>query len=216
MSARRASAALLVAGAIVGVVGCPPPETECDSVNDPTCTTCGIPYVGDVNADIELELIRLDPQYKAHPITEGGDVSILIPPQGGRVIFAGVRAKNLNPCAVNLSGSLRDPSTMQVRVESRTINLDLADDGWAASDATDISTFSNIPICPNQWASTDVFDQAFDLRIRIKDQGGKEAEKTLSVTPRCDEVEAAGVPVQAECLCICQQGYELGMACDPP
>ena len=176
--------------------------------------SCQLEYVGDKDAPIELEVMTLDPDYVAQPFASGGDASILFPPQGGRVIFVGVRAKNLDPCAVRLAGALRDPATMQVRIDTRTVNLDPTEDGWGTSDAGDISTFSNIPVCPNNWASTDVFDQTFTLVLSVRDRNGKEAKTELDLVPRCDEVSTVdGQNLQKECLCICKQGYVTGEMC---
>jgi hypothetical protein len=178
--------------------------------------SCTLEYIGDKDAPIEMEIVTLDPQYEAQPFTSGGDVSILFPPQGGRVVFAGVRAKNLDPCAVRLSGAVRDPASGQVRLDTRTVNLDPTDDGWGASDPGDISTFSNVPVCPNNWASTDVFDQPFTLVVSVRDRAGKERMTELDVVPRCDEtstIDGQDQDLQKECLCICKQGYITGEMC---
>ncbi len=175
---------------------------------------CQLEYVGDKDAPIEMEILTLDPDYAAQPFTAGGDASILFPPQGGRVVFVGVRAKNLDPCAVRLAGALRDPATDQVRIDTRTVNLDPTTDGWGTSDAGDISTFSNIPVCPNNWAATDVFDQTFTLVLSVRDRDGKEAKTEIDMVPRCDEVSTVdGQNLQKECLCLCKQGYVTGEVC---
>lgn len=177
-------------------------------------SSCTLEYVGDKDAPIEIEVVTLDPDYVAQPFTDGGDASILFPPQGGRVIFAGVRAKNLDPCAVRLTGAMRDPVTMQVRIDTRTVNLDPTEDGWGQSDAGDISTFSNIPVCPNNWSDQDVFDQTFGLEMRVKDKDGKEGSAVLNVVPRCNEVKTVdGQDLQKDCLCICKEGYVTGEMC---
>lgn len=211
------SVLLASAAAAVLLTGCPndpvdPPE---DAGSD--ASSCGFDYVGDPDADVELEIVTLDPEYKAHPLANGGDASILVPPQGGRVIFVGVRAKNLDPCAVKVSGAVRDPATMATRLDQRTINLEPTADGWAASDETDISTFSNVPVCSNSWASTDVYDQTFKVIVSVKDRSGKSGTATLDLVPRCDEVKVVdGQDIQKDCLCICKLGYVTGQSCDPP
>lgn len=195
--------------------GCPTETEETTADAGPDASDpCKLGYAGDPEADIELEVAVLDPDYHAEAVAEGGDASILVPPQGGRVIFAGVRAKNINPCAVLLSGALRDPATDQVRIDTRTVNLDPTDDGWAISDETDISSFSNIPVCSNNWASTDVFDQTFTLIVSVKDRDGKKASVEVPITPRCDEMKVVeGQDIHAECLCLCEQGYVTGQTC---
>lgn len=197
--------------------GCPTETEETTADAGPDASNpCKLEYAGDPDADIELELTVLDPEYHAKAVAEGGDASILVPPQGGRVIFAGVRARNINPCTVRLAGALRDPATQQVRIDTRTVNLDPSDDGWAVSDETDISSFSNIPVCSNNWASTDVFDQPFTLVVSVTDRDGKKASKEISITPRCDEMKVVdGQDIHAECVCICKYGYVTGQMCSP-
>lgn len=212
--------ALTFAGLTLCLGGCPndPPEPPGDAGSD--AQGCQLDYVGDEKADIELEVITLDPEYSASPLAVGGSTSILIPPQGGRVIFAGVRAKNLDPCGVRLAGAVRDPASNQVRIDTRTLNLDVADDGWAQSDETDISTFSNIPVCSNNWAETDIFDQTFTLVVSVRDRSGKEAKAEIAMVPRCDEKKIVEldsgkkIDIQKECLCTCKLGYVTGEACD--
>lgn len=212
------AAALLLAAFTLCLAGCPngPPAPPSDAgVDGDAAPACKLEYIGDKEADIELEVITLDPKYKAQPFVEGGDASILIPPQGGRVIFIGVRAKNLDPCGVLLKGAVRDLSTMQLRLDTRNVNLDLTDDGWGESDETDISTFSNIPVCSNSWASSDIYDQTFQLIVSVKDKGGKKLEKTFNVVPRCDEmIILDGIDIHKECLCTCKLGYTTDVMCD--
>lgn len=210
------SSLLALAGLSFTLIGCPTEtnETSTDAGTD-TTIGCKLEYVGDKAADIELEVVTLDPSYKAQPFTDGGDASILQPPQGGRVVFLGVKAKNIDPCGVKLSGAIRDPSTMATRLDTRTVNLDVTADGWAASDETDISTFSNVPVCSNNWASTDVFDQTFKMILSVTDRAGKKASVTYDVVPRCDEVKIDnGQDVQKDCLCICKLGYVTGQSCN--
>ncbi len=128
------------------------------------------------------------------------------------MIFVGVRVTNIDPCLMKLSGALRDLTTTpgQVRLDNRTVNLVPTGDGFGASLDVDISTFSNIPVCPNQWASADVFDQTFELEIRVDDKGGRTATKKVKVVPRCSEIGK-----EAECFCICRKGYKLGEVCTP-
>ncbi|WP_063748784.1 hypothetical protein, partial [Chondromyces apiculatus] len=187
------------------IAGCPddpkPPP-------DPEGPSCLFEPVGDVNAPIELEIIALDPDYQAYPVEEGSVVHNIFPPQGGRVVFAGVRARNIDPCAVLLAGALRDPVSKQVRPESRTVNLRPGEDGWASSVPTDISTFSNIPTCPNQWASQDLYGVPYELIVEVTERSGRKASASFTVQPVCEE---AGFI--EECRCICQGGYELGEVC---
>jgi hypothetical protein len=142
------------------------------------------------------------------PLKEGDMVTLAFPPQGGRVIFAGVRATNLDACGVELGGAVRDETTMEVRLDTRTVNLLPSGDGWGSSDPSDVSTFSNIPVCPNEWSKTNIYGTQYRLELTITDRSGRTASQSLDVTPECSEPANA-----TECLCICKGGYVLGESC---
>jgi len=213
LSLRRAARAAALLAAILlaplAFAGCPDPEPP---PPPPTSDagSCPLGYLGDPEADPQIEITALAPDYTSQPVAEGDTVSILFPPQGGRVIFAGVRATNVNPCAVEITGALRDTCSNHVRFDIRTVNLTPQGDGWGASLETDIASFANIPVCHNQWSDRDVFDKDYELTVAILDRQGKKAEKTILVRPLCDEPG-----YEQECLCICKQGYVLGEACPP-
>jgi hypothetical protein len=183
----------------------PPPETDAGMIGG-----CKLAYLGDPSAEPILEVIALGPEGEIQTVSDGGNVSLIFPPQGGRVVFAGVRATNVDPCAVRIAGALRDPTTKQVRLDTRIINLEPTEDGYGRSAPTDISTFANIPACPNQWAEDDLFDKPYELTISLTDRDGRKVTKIMTVTPRCDEPGR-----EAECLCMCDGDYVLGMQCDP-
>jgi len=143
------------------------------------------------------------------PVDDGGSVALILPPQGGRVVFAGVHAKNVNACNAKLTGVLRDITTQKIVIEARTVNLKPTADGSAGSVDTDTSTFANIPVCPNQWSTTDAFSGQYALEMSLKDRDGRALKKTILVTLECAEPEN-----EAQCLCICKQGYVLGEMCD--
>jgi hypothetical protein len=137
---------------------------------------------------------------------------MLLPPQGGRVIFAGVRATNVDGCGLQLTGALRDLTTGRVTLDSRTINLNSTGDGWGASATPtgpiSAGNFSNIPVCPNEWSASDLFGHAYGLEVTIVDRGKRELTKKIQIVPECGQPENLG-----ECMCICMAGYVLGQAC---
>ncbi len=169
---------------------------------------CKLPYVGDPNAEMEMEVISLGALGKTSTITDGSNVTLMFPPQGGRVVFAGVRARNVNPCAVRISGALRDSVSQQVRIDSRIINLEVTADGWARSSPTDHSTFTNIAVCPNSWSTQDLMDVPYELTISLTDKDFRKVTRILQVTPRCNEPL-----LEDACICQCDSEYVLGMAC---
>lgn len=190
------------------LAGCPDDEGPSDGTGGSTTTGCTLQPLGDTSAPIEFEIIALDPSYTSQPITDGSTVHNIFPPQGGRVIFAGVRATNIDPCGVQLGGGLRDLQSNQVRFDYRTINLKPQEDGWGASVDGDIASFANIPTCHNQWSARDLYDQDYDLTLELTERSGRVASKTIRVRPVCQEPGFI-----EECLCICKAGYMLGEVC---
>jgi hypothetical protein len=202
---------VLGAALLVGAIGCGPGEEPTPDAGPPPGPACTIGFLGDPSLEPEVELISLGADGTSSAIADGSSVALIFPPQGGRVIFAGVRATNVHGCQVTLSGSLRDPQNGKICFDERTVNLRPIGDGWGASVDTDISTFSNIPVCPNQWSVTNAFGSDYDLTLKVSDREGRVIEKTVRVKPACAEPEN-----EAECLCKCKQGYILGETCAPP
>src|SRR5262245_22852151 len=104
--------------------------------------TCPFEFLGDPNEPMELTLRVLGPDDVSKELEEDGEVPLVFPPQGGRVAFVGARAKNLDPCAVRLTGVMRDMSSKEITFDKRTINLQPAPDGWGQSVDADFNTFS--------------------------------------------------------------------------
>jgi hypothetical protein len=103
---------------------------------------------------------------------------------------------------------LRDLTSGEVRLDSRTVNLLPSGDGWGESDPHEISTYANVPVCPNEWSQTNLYGTTYQLELDIADREGRMAKQTLDVVPECSE------PAHAlECLCICEGGYVLGQSC---
>lgn len=177
------------------------------------CTDDSAPcpdFVGDSNAGVELELSTLNPSGTAAPLADGARVRLVLPPQGGRVVFAGVRAKNICAGAVQVTASLRDDCTGRIiGLEGRPIVLARDADGWAAAPApSELSSYANIAVCPNHVAARDLYDTPYRLELTLKDRLGRSATKNLSVTPGCDTASEA-----EECRCLCQRDYVLGQSC---
>ncbi len=169
---------------------------------------CDAGFLGDRDGAPELTMIALGADGGVAPLQDGDTVALVFPPQGGRVIFAGARATNLDACAVQITGALRDETTKQVRVDARTVNLLRSGDGWGESDPTDISSFANVAVCPNEWSKTNIYGTEYQLSLSVTDAEGRTASVTLEVTPACAQPENA-----AECMCICMGGYVLGQSC---
>jgi hypothetical protein len=179
---------------------------------------CPAGYLGDPGKDIQIELRALRADGTDVPLNDGDDLAILFPPQGGRVAFIGVRAINLDGCGAQVLGALRDLGSRQVRTDGRTVNLQKEPDGWGTTgqgtttnieDSAAIGDYSNVPVCPNEWADVDVFDQPFEVEVQVRDRTKKSASKVIKVTPRCAEPGAK----ETACRCLCKHGYVLGESC---
>ncbi len=171
---------------------------------------CTLAPLGDLAKPIEMELVYLDTAKKIQPLQDGGALPMIVPPQGGWVVFVGARATNLEPCGVTVKGVLRDANNQQVRVDERTTKLVPTGDGWGGPVDEDISTVANVPTCPNQWASQAIPGLPIELTYSITDRDGRTASKSINVIPECAEP-----PFKNACLCQCKKDYVLGESCLP-
>jgi hypothetical protein len=201
-----ARAALL--GAAVALPACAADRAGAGAGAGGGAPACTLGFLGDPKEPPAIVVTALGPDGTSREVKNGDRVPLLFPPQGGRVIFAGVRATNVDACAASLGGALRDLATGQVRLDERTVNLKPAGGGWGGSVDAAIDTFANVPTCPNEWASTAVDDHPFELVVTLTDRGGRTVTETRTVTPSCAEPDR-----EAECRCICRHGYVLGEAC---
>lgn len=206
MRAARLFVVVGFGGVLLG--GCPEPTPPGDGGGGGGPPGCELTYLGDSVAEIEMELVFSGGDAADHPLTDGAVIDLVLPPQGGRVLFVGVRATNLDPCEAELSGVLRDLDTQQVRFDTRTVNLTPDGSGWGRSASGDLSSYANIPVCHNTWLEKDAYENDFELEVNLKDREGKTAQVKLMVRPTCSEPA-----VYDECRCICRGGYVLGEMC---
>ena len=201
------------AGAAIGVglVACPPSVSPgAGDASEP----CAAGFLGSDAAAPEFDIQVVEADESVAPLTNGDAVPMIFPPQGGRVIFVGVHATNVDGCALQLTGALRDLTTQEVRVDSRTVDLIPTGDGYGVSGvpgdagAANIADFSNIPVCPNEWSPTNIYGTVYGLEVTIQDREGRTLTNKIQVTPQCGQPENL-----EECLCICKGGYILGESC---
>lgn len=204
-----AAAAIPLTFTLAGCPNDPSPPSDAGADARVDAPGCMLAYVGDKAADIEMEVLILGTGSASSKVSEGSMVPLIFPPQGGEVIFAGVRAKNLDPCGVKITGALRDLDSNLVQVDARTVNLDDPGDGWARSTDSDIASFANISVCPNNWSKTNIFGNDYQLEVTVTDRDKRSATVKLRVVPFCAEEE-----YMSFCTCTCKGGYVLGEACD--
>jgi hypothetical protein len=200
---RRALLLVALVALAAAAAGCKP---DAPAQPDGGPQGCATGFAGDRSKAPEMVVVILAADGTVSDVADGGTVPLVTPPQGGQVIFAGARATNLDTCGVTIQGVLRDETTKQVTLDGRTIDLLPTSGGWAETDPTDASSFSNVPVCPNEWSPTNIYGTQYQLEVSLTDANGRMVSKTLPVVPQC----AAG---DANCHCICQGGYVLGMSC---
>lgn len=165
---------------------------------------------GDPAEALEVRVVVLGADLVPAAAGDGARVALMKPPQGGRVIYAGVEARNLDACMpANVVGALRDPATHAVfGLEGRPVVLAARGDGWAAAQEEQPSSYANVAVCPNQRSSRDIDDEGYELYLKLTDGAGRFVETTVGVVPFCAEPDNVD-----ECRCICKAGYVLGESC---
>jgi hypothetical protein len=196
---RAAAAAAAVAAALAGATGC--------GDDDPATPDAAPCDVGDPTATPELQVITQVAGAIA-PVTDGGTLPIVVPPQGGHILLVGVRVKNVSLCGATIGVALRDPCDNGVLgIERRPVAWRVADDGFAEpAQPMEISDYANVAVCPNGAGDRDIDGQPYQLEVRFYEAGGRVAERILATTPTCD----AG---DTYCTCDCDSDYDLGGDC---
>lgn len=193
---RRSSKLLALTPCLALLAACPSPNDGC--------------FVGDPSAPPELVIIHqtLDGTYAE--TAPGGAIPLILAPQGGRVLFVGAKAKNLDGCPVRLLASLRDPcSNSLLALEQRDVMMKATADGWLEpEDPAQISNYSNLPACPRAALERNVDGTEYRLRVELEDRAGRKAEAFVNVIPACNQPGLVD-----QCLCECSATYVLGEAC---
>jgi hypothetical protein len=163
--------------------------------------------IGDLTAPAELEIVHLDGGNTVIQTQAMAQVPLLPPPQGGWIVLVGARARNLDGCNATLTTVLIDGCDQQIiKVDKRPTRLEPGGDGWGTSTVT---TFGNLPVCPQLTAKRDLHDVPYNVQVVVEDPGGHKASATLAVVPVCP-------PGDALCTCQCDRDYVIGSSCNPP
>ena len=201
---------------------CPEPEPCDDAVEDcgegegegepPPCV------IGDDTAAAEIELVYRTVDGQIEKLDDGDEVPLILPVQGGKVIYVGVRGRNLS-CRVNLTAGVFDlcqePATV-VGVDGRPVLL--VDDGAGTAvpvnDPSDIvvGNLANVPMCPTfaSTVDTNTAEMRLELRVTEERRAGEDESRVHTLTalirPVCAEEAWA-----EDCNCECDAGFVLEM-----
>ena len=179
----------------------------CGGDDGPAPVSCPI---GDRSQPIELVPVAwagtLDPPVD---LADGAVVPLRRPLQGGKVIFVGVRARNVDGCAARLTGALRDAQNGEVvALEARPTRLVARADGWGVPEEPFLASLANVAACPNADADRDLDGNPWRLELRLDEDGGRSATVTVTIVPRCLQLDE-----QDECACECDSDFVIGGAC---
>ncbi|MBI4820668.1 MAG: hypothetical protein HY791_30670 [Deltaproteobacteria bacterium] len=191
-------------GALLALCAC----TSGSEGPDASAETC---FLGDPSKSAIIEPIFRQVDGSIAKLEEGSSVPLILPPQGGKVIFVGVRAQNLDGCPIEISASMRDPcSNALVALERRPIRLTPTASGWLEPLLpTEIVNYSNLPACPRAGLERDIEGQPYEITIRVEDKSGRKAEAKVSAVPFCAEPE-----FRDRCTCECRAAYRQGDTCE--
>ena len=171
----------------------PAPEPPCTPVGDPGAS----PLI--------LELLESDEMGGTRRLTEGGLIHLERPVQGGHVVYVTARVTGLCTESVLLTGRIRsieDDSVLNKDIR-RGFGLKELGDGTATSDPVDLSTFSNIALCPEVRDRYDVEGTQYILEIEVEDIDARVAKLAIRVTPTCGQSDEAE---RSTCSCECNLG----------
>jgi hypothetical protein len=173
------------------VAACPGPESRarCEDQR----------VVGDASAPIELQLVSM-----MGPLMDGDAIGLSVPPQGGFVIYAGARARNLRACNVTMRAHLIDPGSGNAltNLDQRSADLLLETSGyWGPATKNLEFDLPNIPACPDA-LGVGIADREAILEVTVTDSAGKTARGSVRVVPRCNRLP--------RCSCVCGPNYQPG------
>jgi len=139
----------------------------------------------DVDATTAIEIVAADGNSVVRPLATGGDLSLLVAPQGGFITLIGPRiAVTSDRCQVQVSAALRDPATnVVVGLEQRPITLERVG-AWAQPPSpASISDLANVALCSSPQP---VVDQTFEVEVDVLDEDGQKIiSATSTAVPRC-------------------------------
>ncbi len=170
----------------------------------PARHVCPTGFVGDPKLAAEAVVIWTDGINDTFAdLTDGQALPLEPPPQGGYVIYVAARVRNMDGCALQFRGRLRDADTHdEVGYDARSSNLVVRADGYGYPEANN-SDVSNVNGCP-QVSPKDVQGKTYDLEMTVVDQDGRTVVVVKPVVPTCSLADPI---IQNHCVCTCSANY---------
>jgi hypothetical protein len=155
--------------------------------------------------------LTLEPmQYDAvalHQRAIADSVTLVRPPQGGFVVFAGWEAHDVAEETVRVAGRIRALSSGAVLAEDVRVTRLVASGGTWTPDLASYFNVANIAVCPFDGLD-DRGEQRFRLEIQIDEpRSGRSGVGARDVTLTCAQPDAA---MQRLCACECAGNFRLG------
>ena len=142
-------------------------------------------------------------------IQDGDPIDLLLPPQGGHVMFIGAKVRGGRGGAALLRAQLLDLRSGALLAEDgRTVTLGGAGEAdlWQP-DLRSYGNVANIPVCPS-YSGVDFHGQPFTLQVQVTDLVTRQSgTATRRAVPSCRQEGAAE---RALCECECAAGYQPG------
>jgi hypothetical protein len=196
--ARIAAAAL----ALAACGGGEPADPDAAPVVDHDASPDAIPCtsVGDLSQPAQMQVVTQTLDGLTAPVEDGAELTLINPPQGGKILLVGVRVTNVDLCDATIQVALKDLVTARVAgLERRPVAWRIADDGFAEPAQPDqLSDYANVPVCPSASIDQDIDGNPWQLEVRFYDHAQHATEQLLTVTPSC-----ATDPDPASCMCQC-------------
>lgn len=175
-------------------------QVGCSGEADPLDPSREAPTLDVVPGEYSLETRDL------RALADGDDLTLQLPPQGGRVAFVGARVKGATADRVRLTVRLATAEGTELVLDGRTVPLDPAGAGEDVRK-TSIESFTaqaNLRLCPD-WEGRRVDDRPFDVRVEVEEVGGRGGRGTAQV-----RVVARCSPGDDGCGCLCAADYQQG------
>jgi hypothetical protein len=179
----------------------------------------GLPecFYGDEGQEPEGELVFLGDDFTMQDLVSGQAVPLMLPPQGGKVVFIGARLRNMDLCSLQANGGVFDDCPAQPRIIGRSgsgVQMVVNDAAGLAEPAapTTVNNYLHIPLCGNFSSSRDIDGEPYRLEVRFSDRARRSLVLRADITPFCPTT--LGDEAFARCTCECDADFGFEGDCD--